>query len=205
MWRVCAIVLTLQVTSPPAQPAPLELPKLAARVLTQQYRGWKPAAPASCAAASSNPLRGDFNGDGRPDWALQMVDGQNQRHLVVLIARIDEFDAFDLGADAGDTVMAAIKVGTPYTEPGHVLPDYFGTDAIGDGPCAKPDHAYVWTGSGFRRVVLTGGGSSAKSASGAVAAIRWYRASRSRGSSLRRRARPAPSGLGHSRSTSGAR
>jgi len=154
-WRVLPVVIALQSAAPPVQSTLAQLPKNAAQVVSRQYPGWKVAGAASCSSAAPNPVSADFNGDGRPDWAVQLVKDAGERHLVVLIARLDDFEAFAVDQDAGDGALTAIKAGTDYVERGDALPDFFGTDAIGAGPCGKPDHAYLWMGTGFRRVELS--------------------------------------------------
>lgn len=156
IWHVCVLAMTLQTPSTPSPSAQMELPKLAARALSEQYRDWKPVAP-TC-PSQPNPISGDFNGDGRPDWAIQL-EVASQRHLVVLIARIEEFDVREVHAQQGNTAIVTVKAGTVYMQPGKALPDYLGSDAIGEGPCSKPDRAHAWTGTGFRQVVLTRSGS----------------------------------------------
>jgi hypothetical protein len=141
-----------------------ELPKAAREVVDHAWKNWRlvevnAAGNAACVQGlngqSPSLVSGDFNGDGRADYALQIVTSKGIQ-LIALIQRLDGFDLHDI-ATLSATPPSVLRVeprGTTYHTAASFLTRYFGNDTVSVTACGGDQTAYFWTGSGFTPTVI---------------------------------------------------
>jgi hypothetical protein len=140
-----------------------QLSKLSRSALDGSFKDWELATldprVAECRGASDSPptlVEGDFNADGVQDSAVAIKTPKGVR-LVAVFTRLKEGVAVDvdgLGDSVADGYLAVVKRGTSYRNPGDHLDDYFATDTLIVSRCGQSRTAYLWTGVGFRKIVL---------------------------------------------------
>lgn len=137
------------------------LSKTTRRALDDTFKKWQPATvdpqSATCRREAGSPpalLRADLNSDGRPDvaLALEAADGV---HLVVVFERLVDSVVVDvdrLGQTAADGYLMIEPRGSSYPKDG--LEDYFTAATLAVYRCGQARAVYLWSGLGFRKVVL---------------------------------------------------
>jgi hypothetical protein len=162
LWHFSVVVLTTGLLQTPSQaptpPIPIPpgnvLSEDARQALDKRFKGWTIAPAAACPTPSPQVVAGDLNGDSLGDWAVRLLDADKKAHLVVLMTRFERTDIYDLLQDNGDTVISIVRAGQKYLTTESHIEKYFEFATLHEGPCAGPDRAYVWLGSGFRGVML---------------------------------------------------
>jgi hypothetical protein len=142
---------------------PQLVPKLLEKALDDEFRGWRLATfagDAACQAqAGQSPwaIMGDFNSDGQSDRALVIETAEG----LAIVAALRGLDAFRV--HKVDTVAAGSAARYLRLEArGHKFPsgvagvdDHFSHETLAAYTCGGTERvAYVWTGAGFKRVVL---------------------------------------------------
>lgn len=149
--------LSLTLASTPA----LELPEAAARAVTAKYRDWTlaPSTPGleawfagTFAPWRPNLLRGDFNSDGAPDFAVQILAGGRQR-AVVLLGNTNGFRVIELAAQAPDplTFLIIYRKGEKDFDFESMKPFRYAADSIGLLYSKQTAVTFTWRGNGFRK------------------------------------------------------
>jgi hypothetical protein len=160
--------LAAQVSAPPTAP---DLPKQVRKAIDDQidkqdkespFKNWSVATidaqRAPCwrdAAAPPAVLQGDFNGDGRGDYAV-LIQGAERAQLVAVFDRIPDPMVVDIDtAPPADGYLALQKKGQPYVDPDNHLKEFFTNDTVIVQRCGQPRDAYFWNGFAFRKIAMT--------------------------------------------------
>jgi hypothetical protein len=135
-------------------------------VLDERYKGWRVAAftgDAGCqaqAGASPTVLTGDFDSDGRDDRAL-LIDTPQGPALVAALRELTTFRLFTL--EEPGAVPAAARYlyleprGKRFPSGVEGLDDFLSHTTAAVATCSSSERvAFVWTGIGFKRVVMAG-------------------------------------------------
>jgi hypothetical protein len=155
----CAVAGVVAVADKPESP----LPKDARKALDKKWPGWQMAAidpaSASCLAdqtAARAVVEGDFDSDGRADIGAAIQTPQGVR-LVAMTWREWGYEVYDLDS-LGDKMASAYlgreRPGAKFLNPNTQLDDYFPTDTLAAYTCSGGRTAYLWTGLGFRKIVI---------------------------------------------------
>lgn len=149
----------------------INLPDGCKRILDKNFRGWKYAKVQKEISGyhrknnfpfSPNLIKGDWNGDGKLDYAVLIVRGKlknsqgeaiGERRLTIAFVRTrDGYKHFQF--DGGDYIALMKKGSKDY--------DYetdksfrYKTDAIFDGIWEKAGVSYVWTNGKFKEIITS--------------------------------------------------
>lgn len=137
------------------------LPSAARSALDAKYPGWKPGDIAESVqdwfdsakfAYKPNLLEGDFDGNGRPDYAARIVSNGHE-YIVVLLDRGGKFEAMQLTQDDPDryTFLALYKKGDKDFDFEQNKAIIYAHDSIGVFYFEKTILAFTWDGNGFHR------------------------------------------------------
>jgi hypothetical protein len=137
---------------------PAGLPKALTEAFKGRYPHWSLAdvvkpATATCAAAApaaTAVFKGDFDGDGRDDLAVQIHAGDATR-VVVAFTRVETPQLLEIDAPVG--LFVVHRRGERFVSPelnteGYYSADTLGTDVCGDGV------VWYWTGAAFKKMAV---------------------------------------------------
>lgn len=152
MWLLCCLALLA---------GAVELPPRARSLLDRKYAEWRmaPSAPQIeswfeqyMPAFRPNLVFGDFNRDGRTDYAVQVISGGKQ-HVVAFVASTTGYSMMPLSADDPDpfTFLVIYKRGEKDFDFEHMKPFRYSADALGVLYLKKTAVTYSWSGKQFAR------------------------------------------------------
>jgi len=135
------------------------LPPRARALLDQKYQGWRMAYSAPqieswfqqyMPAFHPNLVFGDFNKDGKTDYAAQVLAGGRQ-HVVAFVASGTGYSMMPLAEDPADpfTFLVIYKRGEKDFDFERMKPFRYATDALGVLYLKKTAVTYSWNGKGF--------------------------------------------------------
>ena len=142
---------------------PPVLPAAAQKVLDTKYKGWQLAEinkeiveyySSERAFENPNSIKGDWNGDGRLDYAVQLQNRQNaeKKIIVALVKSGNSFDSYIL--EAADCIMSEKKGNKAYDFETKKSFRYK-NDAIFSYFWEKAGTSYVWRNGRFRGIVTS--------------------------------------------------
>ncbi len=143
--------------------AAADLPGNVRDALGDRWSGWtlvSPAIPPACADDEQETgavVTGDFNGDGRADFAVRLTS-KGTPHLAVVLSQLVNPTVYELELPANgiDQPLRLHKRGTKYRVAGMSLPSYLGADTLGSDACGATGDLWLWSGSGFVKRPLAG-------------------------------------------------
>lgn len=146
-----------------AVPSTIQLPKPSRRLLDDAFKRWQLATvdprALDCRRDGENApvlVTGDLNGDGNPDIAVAVAT-RNGVRLVAILARVTGgvvVEMGELGATSAAGYLGLEPRGRAFKTIDDPIGDFFAADTVTVSRCGQPRTAYVWTGTGFRKVVL---------------------------------------------------
>jgi len=140
------------------------LPKMAREALEKRWKKtWTPAEidqqAASCRAAGTvapKLVSADVDGDNQADYAMAVKTPAGVQ-LVALLYRQSGYQIYELDPLGGAQASAVIGLerrGTRFVNAASSTDDFYSADTVAAYRCGSPTIIYIWTGSGFRRIVL---------------------------------------------------
>ncbi|MBI3680311.1 MAG: hypothetical protein HY235_07930 [Acidobacteria bacterium] len=146
--------------------APVELPQDARAMLERRYRGWK-LAPAAVQIASwfeqsrlpylPNLVPGDFNKDGRTDYAVQILRRSRQQ-VLALVASGKGYSLHKLAADEPDpfTFLILYHRGEKDFDFERMKPFRYAADSLGVLYPRKTALTFTWRDGKFQKRAAPG-------------------------------------------------
>lgn len=139
------------------------LPAAAQKVLDTKYRDWRMAEinkeiidfyKDKQPEESLNSIKGDWNGDGKMDYAVQLQDRKNseKKIIVVLIKSASGFDSYTLAA--ADCIVSVKKGSTGFDHDTNKSFRYK-NDAITSLIWEKSATTYIWENRRFRGILTS--------------------------------------------------
>ncbi|MGC2235074.1 MAG: hypothetical protein WA584_02860 [Pyrinomonadaceae bacterium] len=171
MKRILLLSFLLIITLSNVQAQSVELPDSCKKLLDKNYQGWKPAPiqkditdyfRGKNLSNQLNLVKGDWNGDGKMDYAALIKHGKSKneageiigdrRLTIAFVSRRKGYRHFSF--DGGDYIVLMKKGSEDY--------DYntdkkfrYRTDAIFDGIWEKAGVSYVWKNGKFIEIITS--------------------------------------------------
>lgn len=171
MKKISLLYLLLVITFSTVQAQTVKLPNACKKILDKKFRGWKLAEIREDITAyfqkerpayQLNLIKGDWNGDGKTDYAalidhgkLKNAEGEiisDNRLMIAFVSAGNGYKHFRF--DGGDYITVVEKGSQDYNYETQKTFRYK-NDAIFDGIFEKAGISYIWNGKKFIAVVTS--------------------------------------------------
>ena len=142
------------------------VPRVIRSNLALRFPGWRPSLPDAdvtefwkrerkLAPLDLAFVAGDFNGDGKRDWAVHVVTARAERRLIVYLRRGQgyRYRTLDLGIPDGQYYVVLEPRGTTGVDRSDDRAFVYRCDAVGLHYFEKGGYSFVYERGRFRRVI----------------------------------------------------